>query len=135
MPSLPRVRVGEKPSASKMNALYREQERASRVRVAGDLSARSGPGGQGIVDVSPLPIDAKIVGSGAVGSTTAYSWQAVYATADGGWADAPLAFSGKWNGTDPAYERNGNASVPTGTYVRLERDRSTGQLRFDMVAC
>jgi hypothetical protein len=54
----------------------------------------------------------------------------VYETAAGTYANLDLSFSGKWNAENPAYERNGNTAVPTGTIVEMEWDASTALARF-----
>jgi hypothetical protein len=123
----PRFFRGQHPRADDLQALSDGLEELRRARTAGPLSRGSAGG---VADLRPRRWLAKIVASGVVSSKTFYSWQAVYETAAGVYANLDLSFSGKWNAENPAYERNGNTAVPTGTIVEMEWDPTTALARF-----
>jgi hypothetical protein len=123
----PRFFRGQHPRADDLQALSDGLEELRRARTAGPLSRGSAGG---VADLRPRRWLAKIVASGVVSSKTFYSWQAVYETAAGVYANFDLSFSGKYNAENPAYERNGNTAVPTGTIVEMEWDASTALARF-----
>jgi hypothetical protein len=123
----PRFFKGQHPKADDLQVLSDGLERLQRSGVSGSLSR--GTAG-GVADLRPKKWLAKIVASGVVSSKTFYSWQAVYETAAGVYASFDINFSGKWNAENPAYERNGNAAVPTNTIVEMEWDQTTALARF-----
>ncbi len=117
-------------SARTINAPTEEMERQSRLRLGAGLAGMSGPGNDVIRPIDVERQDARITGN-VTGNK--YSWQGIYDAPGGGWNDA--FGTDDRGGADPAYEANGNVSVPVGTRVELVREPFTGEWRFQAGYC
>lgn len=125
---LPRIRTGFR-AIDRALATWREAiERGGRITADAPLEVQVGEAGTAIRIVLPPAVWAKLTGNAGA----AYAWTEQVAAAGGGWTD------GQRSGTtsdDPAYEWNGVDSVPADTVVRLERDPSADEWRFQADTC
>ncbi len=139
-PNIPRIKRGEKITASFLNLMAQEIERQGKVAVAPGVNLRSNAAGYQITPNRKEWFYAKITGG-----TNPYSWQEYlpwlsdsnpnrssiqqvagrYGTLD---TDTTTAFY-------PAYEVNGNSSITIGTVVRITRAPGYAEYIFQYAPC
>lgn len=131
--NFPRQRPGAPIVARTINAPVGALESLSRLGVGKGLVQAVVNGIPLLWAKKPQRQWARITGSDG-GTPPAYTWRGVYGTAGGGWSDLPGNVSDN-AGKDPAFEANGVATVPAGTFVELWREPYTGEFRYQLSSC
>lgn len=112
-PTLVRNSPGDLISVSGLNQFATEIERVTRLRGPGVVST-----GAGVDLVPPLP-DVVVARIGTSHGSGKYSWEEWYLNESGVSATRPDSRRKGTSTSFPAFEVNGNASVPEGTLVQL----------------
>ncbi len=121
---LPRLKAGDPITEDFLNALVDAARRSTlTVGPSSGLAMVQGTDGYVLVAVLPMTIWGKTTGAISGGT---YPFTQQFPDASGTWTAGTV--------TGEAYEVNGNAEVPTGTYIALERTPQ-GDWRFRSDSC
>jgi hypothetical protein len=126
-PKFDRQKPGKPISARIINAPLDAIEAGLNLSVVAPLESTTTPAGVQIGLNQAVPLYAMITGG-----TNPYAWTEQYTDTGGTW------MTGYQSGTttlDPAYEINGNLTVPPGTIVWMNRAPASGQWLFQLAVC
>ena len=126
---LPRQRARQPIAADTINAAIDATGRQGRLRTGTGLSQQTIAGTPYIRSVRPERRYMRVTG----GTAGVHSWQGIYETASGGWADLDAKISDN-SGADSLYEANGK-TIPTGTIVEARRGAYSGIWQTQLDNC
>jgi hypothetical protein len=120
-------------AARTLNRPIAEVEKQSRRGVGPGLASIEVDGVQQVRPVRRRSLEARLIAYSSI-SPGGYTWQGIYGTGGGSFADLPSNISDN-SGTDKAFEINGNTTLPAGTRVQLIRDWASGAWLFQYDTC